>query len=476
MDLPYGLLAFVLPLVVGVGLVVLAAFVVRHGRAQRHNLLFAGLYLVSGVKSLSEGLFQVADQFHVTAPLFPDGIAWFHVSQACAFLYTPLLLWFIFSFPRPAGWMARRPWLGLLFVWPSIVVAGFLWFPPSGPLRDLATQAFNVFGTGATVLAVVRLALLRARSQEKSERSQAGIMLLGFLPAFVFGWVLTILLDFQQTATVVAWELRILLYFSPALEIVAACVVAYAILKYALLGVELKAKVGVKSLIMGALLATTFVVTGYIENIVFQGQIFSFAGPYGSFILAGIAGAVVFKPVEILGQKVSTRLFPQAANPSPAYQQQRTEEIYRAQVVYVLRDAQVSDREWQFLRNLRDQLGLKEAAARRIEEEVERSLRVDDPRMGRSAVGTGRSPAPAAAPLGEVEVKRASPLPGAPAVPLAPARATPVSPRPAPRPSAPAFPPASTVAKKPGPPAKPGVAKAPAKTPTKASNSKAPPR
>jgi hypothetical protein len=86
-----------------------------------------------------------------------------------------------------------------------------------------------------------------------------------------------------------------------------------------------------------------------------------------------------------------------------------SEQIYHAQCTYVLRDAQVTERELALLRNLRTQLGLSEEQARRIEQEVEHLLKVDAPQTGASAapeppaVPTEPAPAVAAAsPAGDV--------------------------------------------------------------------------
>jgi hypothetical protein len=431
----------------------IASAVVRHGHGHRHNLFFAGLYFLSGLKSLGDGL-GIAD-FHERAALFPPDLFWQLLGVFCALAMMPLLLLFTFSFPRPMEWVARHPGrTGLLFV-PSTIVgvavfafalgligpAGFAWW----------ASAFNVLFIAVTILVIVLLLRTRARSPDGVERSQALYVLIGFLPGFATGWVISLLqlgssaavLDAAQAASTVS---LIVHFVSPLLELLACSVVAFAILKYNLLGVDPKFRLGIKSVVAGFIFILIFLFTQVIENVVLQGQVFSFAGPYGSFILSGVFGMVLFKPIERVSGNVSERLMPKAqAQPGSLH----AEQIYHAQASYVLRDAKVTDRELAFLRNLQTQLGLGDAAARRIEEEVEGLLKVDDPRTGHFSATPSPSPATA--------VVRAPPAarpanPPAPRVPAARSAAAPLPARPtvpSPRPAAPAKPaPAAAPAKR----------------------------
>jgi hypothetical protein len=145
--------------------------------------------------------------------------------------------------------------------------------------------------------------------------------------------------------------------------------------------------------------------------------------------------------------------------------------------MYVLRDANVTDREMEFLRNLRTQLGLSEAQARTIEESVERTLKVDAPQTGASA-GTDRAFVAAAAAevdFASVEVRRADERTQSPVATRAAAvraAANPGAPKAPARPATPAAPARkATPAPKPvdrKPSAKPAPSKAPAKKPAAA--------
>lgn len=406
-----ALLEVLLPVLVGLALVGLAALVFRSGRQHRHNVAFAALYLLSGVKSLSEGLAVDADDWHAQASLFPPAAVWVLLGTFCILGIMPLLFLFVSLFPHPARWVQRRPRLGLLAFAPSVAVALLL----AGALARTvpvqayydAAQAFNALLFAVTAAAVFLLLRTRARSPDPIERTQALYVLVGFVPSFSMGWIISGIQWGQAAGAVRTGQAAsvidvVLHYLSPVAELLAASLVAFAILRYNILGISPRFRLGVKSVVAGLMFVGLFLVTQFVENVVLQGKVFSFAGDYGSFILSGATGIVLFKPIEKVSDRASSRLLPAAA----AHEQAaaagaavtaatlHAEQIYHAQATYVLRDAKVTDRELAFLANLRTQLGLSEATARRIEEEVERILKVDAPQTGASAAPPAAPPAP----------------------------------------------------------------------------------
>lgn len=406
-----------LPVLVGLALIGIANVVVRSGRDHRHNLFFAGLYMLSGLKSLSEGLAVAADDFNASAAWFPPSAFWAVLGVFCALGMMPLLLLFVSSFPRPVAWMQRSPRLAVVAFVPSALVAVLLVLFVAGVMGpDLyvgAAQGFNVFFFAVTLIAIVLLLRTRNRSPDPIERTQAMYVLLGFLPAFITGWAVSAIqigqgsfIDPDLGRRVIA---DILHFVSPVFELVACSLVGFAILKYNILGINPRFRLGVKSVLAGAMFIALFMLTQFVENVILQGKVFAFAGDYGSFILSGATGIVLFKPIEKVSGRVSDTLLPGAAAVAAAQDSKaegapaapasqaaavlHAEQIYHAQCTYVLRDAQVTERELALLRNLRAQLGLDEGQARRIEQEVEQLLRVDAPQTGSSA-------AAAAAPSG----------------------------------------------------------------------------
>jgi hypothetical protein len=404
-----AVLPIVLPVLVGLALIGIANLVVRHGKEHRHNLFFATLYFLSGMKSVSEGVGVAADGFHASAPLFPPRLFWDLLGSFCALGMLPLLALFVSSFPRPMAWMVHHPRRGVVFLLPSVLVLAAYLLVLGGQadpaILNGIEQMFNVLLTATTVTAIVLLLRTRARSPDPVERTQSVYVLLGFLPAFVTGWVISGLQWGEASGSVSPGAAdpiiaAILAYVSPLLELGACCLVAFAILKYNILGINPRFRLGVKSVLSGVMVVTLFLFMQFIENVVLQGKVFAFAGQYGAFILAGGTSVVLFKPIEKVSDNMSSRLLPAAAAveaaheaadratqapAAPAAAVLHAEQIYHAQATYVLRDAKVSDRELAFLANLRVQLGLSEAQARRIEETVERILKVDAPQTGHSA-------------------------------------------------------------------------------------------
>jgi hypothetical protein len=402
------LVEVLLPVIVGLALIAIANVVIRSGREHRHNLFFSALYFLSGLKSISEGLAVAADDFNASAPWFPPKAFWEILGSFCALGMLPLLLLFVSSFPRPVAWMLRSPRLAAVAFVPSALVAVLLtlFVAQVVPVETYigAVQGFNIFFFAVTVIAIVLLLRTRARSADAIERNQATYVLLGFLPAFITGWAVSAIQLAQgvyiDPATADRFIADILHYISPAFEFLACSLVGFAILKYNILGINPRFRLGVKSVLAGAMFIALFILTQFIENVILQGKVFSFAGPYGSFILSGATGIVLFKPIEKVSSKASDKLLPGAAAvaaadraaeggtapaPAPAAAVLHSEQIYHAQCTYVLRDAQVTERELALLRNLRTQLGLTEEQARRIEQEVEQLLKVDAPQTGASA-------------------------------------------------------------------------------------------
>ncbi|MEA3202733.1 MAG: hypothetical protein QOI63_399, partial [Thermoplasmata archaeon] len=406
-----------------------------------------------------------ADLFHNSSPYFPDQSVWLPFSLACGLLMLPLLFLFIVNFPRPLPWTVRHPRLqwaafSATVVFGAIFATAFLPLQRGGSLLEVLLalqaplQAYNLLAT-AVILAAT-FVLWRTQHQPGSpiERRQASYLLVGFMPAFAATGAIT-LMGYVFGDAAFRYQQPLIYYVDPPLELVAAAVTAFAILKYRLLDFELKVKGGVRyalvTLVIGAVF---FGVEVYVGNFVLQNKVFGFLGPYGSAGLAAVSGIVLFKPVHKVAGRVTDRLFPDAVAPKVDYERQRAREIYQAQATHVLRDAKVTDREMAFLRSLREQLGLKAAEAEAIEEAVERTLGVDSERTGQRPAVRAPAPAPvrpaapAKPPAPPVVLPRASARPALPTSPPA-AKATPAKPA--------ARAPAGTV------PAKPPGAKPPAK-------------
>jgi hypothetical protein len=248
-------LAIALPVVVGLALIAIANVVMRHGREHRHTLFFAALYFLSGLKSLSEGLAITADAWNAEAALFPSKLFWDLLGIFCALGMMPLLLLFVLSFPRPVEWMTDHPRRSVLAFGPSAVVAATLVLFLAGLLAPgpylAAVSIFNVLFFAVSVAAIFLLLRTWTRSPDPVERSQATYVLLGFIPAFVTGWAVSAIqlasgsvVDPETGRRAIA---DILHFVSPVVELVACGLVGFAILKYNLLGINPRFRLGVKA-------------------------------------------------------------------------------------------------------------------------------------------------------------------------------------------------------------------------------------
>lgn len=376
-------LPVVLPLLVGLSLGAISVFVFRAGASRAHNTCFSALYLLSGVKSLSEGLRLVADILRADGGNFPAPATWATVAFLCATLMLPLLVLFVLLFPRPARRLEARPLYGILLFLPSPVFAYLMLAHPWGIRAEAVGFAFDLLAIAATLLAVLLLVRTLRSSPDPIDRTQAGYVLLGFAPAFAGTWVLTALELLRGLGTTPSsFEVAFLSYASPLVELGAAAVTAYAIVKYQLLGIEFKVRTGAKYILTSVgILSILFVVNEYVTEFILQ-PVFGFT--QFNWIVAAVVAALFFKPLEGVAEWLTKRVFPEAAHRSEEHDSKRAAEIYHAQVSYVLRDARVSDRELKILQHLREHLGLSAAEAKRIEQRVEALWRVDSPRTGAS--------------------------------------------------------------------------------------------
>lgn len=362
------------PVVAGLALLGLAAFVLRAMRDRIHNVFFASLYTFSGLKSIGEGVLPRANGFHDAAPLFPAAGFWAHVSIVCAFFMLPLLVLFLLHFPRPVRFLRQRPWwIGAFFVPTALFLYGF-YGQPAGVDRLRLALALNALALVATAAAFLYLVRTHRTTPDPVERKRAAYVLLGFGPAFLGTWVIAILefVQYYRQAEIPGLATALLHFVTPLLELAAAFLTAYAIVKYQLLGIEFKFKTGLRytltTFVIGFVLIT---LNEFLGEFVFE-RVFGFTQFY--WLLAGIVGVVLFKPVEKAVGRLTDWLFPGVRTGQAEYDDGRAREIYHAQVTYVMRDAQVTERERRFLDHLRGQLQLSLDEAGRIEAAVARLL------------------------------------------------------------------------------------------------------
>lgn len=346
-------------------LLALAGYVYHAARDRPHNLVFSLLYALSGLKSLSEGLLPMADALHARAPAFPDPVLWFRLGLLAAFFMLPLLLLFVLLFPRPRRVLQSFPALRVLLFVPSLFLAALVVVPNHVGLARVIT-GFNAASLLATFAAVLLLAQGYRTTQDAVERTRAAYVL-GAFTTTILANLLIVLLQFARSP----WTQFFLEWITPLVELVVAAVVGYAIVKYQLLGIELKVKRGTRYAMTGSSMVVVF----FVANNTFQKVVEPvFAFTQLSFLLAALAATFVFYPIQRYAGKFTNRLFPETNATPQAYKLHRGREVYHAQVAYVLRDSIVTERERRLLEHLRLQLGLSREDATGVEGDVERAL------------------------------------------------------------------------------------------------------
>ncbi|MEM9336215.1 MAG: hypothetical protein AAGA33_15310 [Pseudomonadota bacterium] len=143
--------------------------------------------------------------------------------------------------------------------------------------------------------------------------------------------------------------------------------VGYGILRHQLFGIELHLKETLRHAIIAVPFATTFfVVTESMEQ----------ALPFDSVWLGIVAAGAItlaLHPIRRMAETAANLFFPNVAQ-TPEYRSNRARDVYQATVEAVWSDEVLLQSEQRMLSRVRQQLGLDDITARRIEERVKREL------------------------------------------------------------------------------------------------------
>lgn len=138
---------------------------------------------------------------------------------------------------------------------------------------------------------------------------------------------------------------------------------AFAIVRYRLFDIELRARFVLAQGTWAASLGLTFLVLAeLIENTL------DFSSTAAS-VAAAAAIAALIKPVHIAAERLAARAMPGVAK-GKEYEERRRQELYRAAVEGAMKDGVVTDRERDILHNLQEELGLARKQAKRVETDV----------------------------------------------------------------------------------------------------------
>lgn len=155
-----------------------------------------------------------------------------------------------------------------------------------------------------------------------------------------------------------------------AAPLVMVLLLAYGLLRYQLLDIDLKVKWTIRQSTLVAFFLAAFFIVSELTAMWLSDQV-------GSVVGILVAGGLLFAlaPLQRVAERVSDKAMPHVQD-SEAYRGKRAREIYHAAVESALVDGTVTDRERDVLASLVEQLGLKPTEARAIERELAASARI----------------------------------------------------------------------------------------------------
>lgn len=248
------------------------------------------------------------------------------------------------------GWQRRR--IGLAGLALGIYLGSVTGTGPftsgTSPLdrNDLALASTAVDTAWTILLVVLWLAATRAGPHARLARNVA-------LAHLVFACLglLIVASQFQLWGLERAWH--------GIARLAAFSILAYAILKGRLLGIDRPARFVISSSLLLALLAAVFAVaTKVAENLLTDSL---------GLLVGGVAAGLILlavKPLERIGRTLAGRAIPSMAP------EQESLSIYREQATLAWRDGTMTARERLLLDNLRSRLGVTASDAHRVEGEV----------------------------------------------------------------------------------------------------------
>lgn len=291
---------------------------------------------------------------------------------------TPYYLLFLSTLPtKTVKWLRPRPvriFLAAAPLWiiPLAVanfdriVAGVIEVPYAefdSVWTDLGTRVFEVQAlTTATWGIVAAIGAYRESTAGSPTRTQAKWYAVTFIVWETLQLTAFTILEIafrSNEASVDLYTLAAGILF-PAASLLFLLMLAYAILRAQLFGIELKVKAGLRRSLIGA----PFVVVFFVANETLEGLI-AVEGYVIGLVAAG-AVALLFVPLQRGASRLTDRIMPGVAD-TAEYRASRAEELYRAAVEAAWFDGEVTHREAAMLDRLASELGLTAAARRRLD-------------------------------------------------------------------------------------------------------------
>ena len=335
--------------------VFLASFVLKTNPKKDSNRIFALMFIVISVVTLSGALFEFSE---------PKERIWQDVRNFSFFPVYGLLVYFVSIFPRRYTIFGTNRYATILlfvpcfvgwilyFLYSSLFISGLIW--------NIVT-AVSLF---YAILVLVRSYVHAVTDIELKQIKYilAAFAIQGTFFAFLF---LSLLITFLSVAVMPA---------SVLVDILFVVLVAYAILKFQLFDIEVKVKRSVKYIMVTAvLIASLLFINELVETFLLESL---FSGEITASILTACMVGVLFIPVERLCRRGVNKLFPKVRESEEHYHFKK-EEVYRATLEEAWVDGTLTEKEKMMLKSLREKLGLSEEEHNKIETEVKKGFKLD---------------------------------------------------------------------------------------------------
>lgn len=304
-----------------------------------------------------------------------DGYAILFVFMPCAIMGSAAIALFIGTFATPLAAPLRSraaPYVvgGIavgcivaLFVRPSLYIVGMRPFPHTTGFEFANGQLWNSFGVvlAATLLYGLVCAVdAWRRASPGISRKRAGTFAVGF--GVQAGADAIIILYLTNVGDLNALVPTLVNFVSQAFTaLFLACTIAYGILRFQLLEIDLRIK---RSIRRGAL-AALFVATFFAATELAQVFLSETVGPVIG-VIAAAALAFFLHPLQRIADRVAETAMP-GVQATPQYLTYRRLEIYREAYEGLLADGSVTPKERATLDRLRAKLGIAEADAAALE-------------------------------------------------------------------------------------------------------------
>ena len=355
----------------------LAAFVLFTNAGRRQNRLLAlTIFLLASVIGAQQGILFLDDE-----------PAWIVAGQALGLILSPFYVAALLQFLATLGVPWLR-WPGIrsvsLVVWGLAAIAAATIAAHMGDLvtgtsptpyargdADLTSLGLAYLALFPLPMAVLSLAASISNLRRTRPGTAARTRAKAYLTAFVFHDLVGVLYTVVSLVALASPDrvfesLEVGLVLSYAAAFLFFVLLAYGLLRYQVLDIDLHLKFALRGGTLGAAFLVVFlIVSQLVQNLT--------TASFGAVAGAVAAGLLLFalRPLERMAHGIANKAMPQTHD-TDAYRTFRKMEVYKATVESFLVDGRISGRERDALSRLAAKLGIAASDARAIEGDVAR--------------------------------------------------------------------------------------------------------